>query len=360
MENIISTNSKMNKKDLKRLSKSELIKMLLKLEARIKKPEIIIVDDYKPVSKPKTVKPIPAPRKSVKDMVKEYEEIIIPPPIQFQDGYKPTPKPRTIKPIERPIPYPRTKIHQLNKALKGYTKSYEISIKNDKDPLVQLQNTRKGIETYIKDISTSMKGIKYIETLKITFEKLSGDEIVSKTAYFNSVAQTIINQTEINDTLQLSKQQILNKVAQWVSEGSGWMIKSVDNHYLNIVKYQPLKGSSYIILPKELQNSVKGLINMKNEDNECFRWCHIRYLNPQDKNPQRIKKADRQFIEKFSYSSIEFPVSQKQYNKIEKQNNINISVFGYEEKQPFPIYVSKEKFEDQMNLLLITKGEKKY
>ena len=135
-----------------------------------------------------------------------------------------------------PVPLPRTIIKETNKALKGYTKSYEINIKNDKDPLVQLQNTRKGIESHIKDILTSMKGIKYIETLTVTFEKLSGDEIVYKTAYFNSVAQTIINHTEIADALQLSKQQILNKVAQWISEGSGWLIKSVGNHYLNIVK----------------------------------------------------------------------------------------------------------------------------
>lgn len=55
---------------------------------------------------------------------------------------------------------------------------------------------------------------------------------------------------------------------------------------------------------------------------------------------------------------IEFPVDVKQYNKIEKQNNININVFGYENKQPFPIYVSKEKFDDHMNLLLITEDEK--
>jgi len=218
-------------------------------------------------------------------MVKEYEESIIPPPPQFRDGYKPTPKPRTIKPIKKPVPKPRTKIEQTNKALKGYTKSYEISIKNDKDPLVQLHNTRKGIESYIKDILTLMKGIKYTETLKVTSEKLSGGEIISKTAYFNSVAQTIINHTEIAEALQLSNQQILNKVAQWISEGSGWLIKSVDNHYLNIVKYQPLKGSNYMILPTELRNSSKGLINIKNEDdNECFRWCHIRHLNPQDEN----------------------------------------------------------------------------
>jgi len=36
----------------------------------------------------------------------------------------------------------RTKIEQVAKALKGYTKSFEIGIKNNKDPLAQLQNTR--------------------------------------------------------------------------------------------------------------------------------------------------------------------------------------------------------------------------
>ena len=115
------------------------------------------------------------------------------------------------------------------------------------------------------------------------------------------------------------------------------MIKSVENHYLNIVKYKPLKGSYYIQLPQELRNSAKGLINMKNKDNECFRWCHIRHLNPQDKDPQRIKNTDKQHIEKLNYSGIEFPVNVKQYNKIEKQNNINVNVFGYEDRQPYPV-----------------------
>ena len=61
-----------------------------------------------------------------------------------------------------------------------------------------------------------------------------------------------------------------------------------------------------------------------------------------------------------NYEEIEFPVSQKQHNKIEKQNSIRINVFGYEKGQPFPIHISKEEFEDQMNLLLITKDEKKH
>ena len=207
---------------------------------------------------------------------------------------KPVPAPRTKKLMDKPVPAPRTKIEQTDKALKGYTKSFEINIKNNKDPLAQMQNTRKAIEHRVITLLNEMKGLKYVETLKVTFEKISADEIVEKSAYFNSTPQTIINQMEIADSLQSSKQQILNKIAQsrsqWISEGSGWTIKSVDSHYLNIVKYKPLKGSSYIQLPYELRNSAKGLINMKNEDNECFRWCHIRHLNPQEKYPQRIKK----------------------------------------------------------------------
>ena len=338
MTKIISTNY-MNESSLKKLSKSQLIKLLLQQNVELQ-----------------SRKPIPAPRKSVKQMVQDYEDNIILPPLEFRDDYKPTPKPRN----KKPTPLPRTKIEQVDKALKGYTKSFEIGIKNNKDPLAQLQNTRKAVEYHIIKILTSMKGLKFVETLRVTFKKLAKDEIVYKTAYFNSKPQTIINNTEIPEALQLSKEQILNMIAQWISEGSGWTVESVDNHYLNIVQYQPMKGSSYIKLPQELRHHRKGLINMKNEDDECFRWCHIRHLNPQDKNPQRIKKSDKEYINKLDYSGIEFPVTIKQYNKIEKQNEININVFGYENKNPYPIHVSKEKYENHMELLLITEDKNKH
>ena len=168
-------------------------------------------------------------------MVDDYEQNIILPPLEFRDDYKPIPKPRTKKPIpksrtkkpiplprtKKPVPLPRTKIEQVDKALKGYTKSFEINIKNDKDPLSQLQTTRKATACHIISILTSMKGLKFIETLRVTFTKISDSEIVYKTAYFNSVAQTIVNNLEVNESLQLSQQQILNKIAQWISEGSG-------------------------------------------------------------------------------------------------------------------------------------------
>ena len=359
----------MNKSDLEKLSKSELIKLIIK-------------QNTKPVPAPRTkTRPIPKPKKSVKELVDYFERQRLPAPPsewlqEIEQLNRPVPAPRTKRPvaaprtkipvaaprmIKKPVPTPRTVIEEKAKALKGYAKSFEISIKNNKDPLMQLQNTRKAVAIHIEKILKSMTGLKFVETLRVTFEKQLGrEERIMKTAYFNSPAQTIINNTEIDKSLEVSKQGILNKIAVWISEGSGWTVQSVDNHYLNVVKYEPMKGSSYIKLPTELRNSAKGLINMKNEDNECFRWCHIRHLNPQDKDPQRIKKTDKAFVNNLNYQGIEFPVTIKQYNKIEQQNKIRINVFGYEEKQKYPIYVSKEKYEDCMNLLLITENENKH
>ena len=131
-------------------------------------------------------------------------------------------------------------------------------------------------------------------------------------------------------------------IDKWVSEGSGWVIDRIDSHYINVTQYKPLNCSSYIELPTELRNPKKGLINMKNKDDECFRWCQIRHLNPQIEHLERIKKEDKKMINELNYEEIEFPVSQKHYNKVEKRNSIRINVFRYENGQPFPIHISKE------------------
>ena len=55
----------------------------------------------------------------------------------------------------------------------------------------------------------------------------------------------------------------MNDVAEWLKEGSGWTTDGVLENYFNLVNYKPLEGKSYIPLPKELQNSLKGSINLK-------------------------------------------------------------------------------------------------
>lgn len=187
----------------------------------------------------------------------------------------------------KPVAVFRTKINQTRKALEGFTKS----LKTDKDPLVQFQNTRKNLFRGFLGPSFMIQTDRIVETMKVTFtDQEKSDKNIYKSAYFNSRTQVIISINEFHEDLQTFKQQILNSMAVWLSEGSRWTIFSLDEHYINTDIYIPLKGSSYIQLPKELKNLEKGLINLSNKDDECFRWCHIRNLNPQEKKPSKDKK----------------------------------------------------------------------
>ena len=302
-----------------------------------------------------SVTPKPVPHNSVN------EDLMLPPPEQFQDGYKPIPKPKTDRPLQIP------KIKELNKALKGHAKSYGIEIQDYLNPLDHFTKTKAFVESHLESLLKDMKGFKFIETLEVTFVKMITTDSINNTtvriykkAFFNSKAKTITKASDIEHELSMSRQEILKTIEEWVSEGSGWAINHIDSHYINITLYKPLNGSSYIELPMEFRNPKKGLINIKNKDDECFRWCHIRHLNPQEKDRQRTKKEEKKMINELNYDGIDFPLSQKHYNKVEKQNSIRINVFSHENGQPFPIHISKETFEDQMNLLLITKDKKKH
>lgn len=64
----------------------------------------------------------------------------------------------------------------------------------------------------------------------------------------------MINPLDIGESLNLSQQKLLNGIGAWLREGSGWLISSINGHYINIVKYNPLSRNSCIPLPVELRD----------------------------------------------------------------------------------------------------------
>ena len=80
----------------------------------------------------------------------------------------------------------------------------------------------------------------------------------------------------------------------------------------------------------------------------------VRYLHPANHNAARIRKSDKMFQSKVGFKDIKFPVKIKDICKIEKKNNyISISIFAYEKKEKYTIYVSKKTFKRYVDLLLI-------
>ena len=62
------------------------------------------------------------------------------------------------------------------------------------------------------------------------------------------------------------------------------------------------------------------------------------------KHPEKNFKIDKQIVKQLNYDKIEFPVQEKDFNKIEMMNNVCIIVFAYDYKLVFPIYILDQNF----------------
>ena len=157
-------------------------------------------------------------------------------------------------------------------------------------------------------------------TLVLVFKNIeSKDKTKYDNFYSSSKAEIIINESNIENVFKSIYTTIIENIQKSSGKGSGWIIDSVIDHTISISKYNPLAGSSYNKLPKELDHPRKGLIIQNTDDNKCFKWCLVRYLNPADHNPRKITKADKDLAKRLDFKDIRFPVKTRDIHKILKK-----------------------------------------
>ena len=149
----------------------------------------------------------------------------------------------------------------------------------------------------------------------------------------------------------------LEELDQYPQNGSGWRLNAILGSDLEMDKYKPLRGSSYIELPKPIRDK-KATINIQNKkDNECFKWSVLAALHNKeiDRNHERVNKY-KQWEDDLNFDNIKFPVAIKDIKKFEKQNNLKINVFGLDDK--LNVYVIKNTCDDNaIDLLFISNDE---
>ena len=146
-------------------------------------------------------------------------------------------------------------------------------------------------------------------------------------------------------------------------EGSGWVFEGVENIEILTVPYEPLRGSKYIELPKHIADK-KAVINIQNKDEECFKWCVLRALNPTQSNPYRVDKKLREAEKTINMEGISIPTKIDDITKFENQNiDIAIVVLGLNENgNVYTIRQSEYAYQRKhlVVLLLITDLEKDF
>jgi len=188
-------------------------------------------------------------------------------------------------------------------------------------------------------------------------------EVESHQKAFHSGIEINLVGTNTDEIYSEMLKTILERLATFQRSGSNWIFSSVVSLDIHMVKYKPLKVSSYIPLPIALKGK-RAIINLQNTDVHCFKWSVTRALNPKDMNRQRIDNGLREKGEGYNWTGINFPTCWKDIDKFESQNEtISVNVFGYE-AEIYQLRISKNTYkpgrDEPVNLLLISKEEKQH
>ena len=168
---------------------------------------------------------------------------------------------------------------------------------------------------------TWLKCFIFLSTLVLVFKKIESEyDTKYDNFYSSSKAEIVINEMNIDDAFESIYTTVITNQQKSLEECSGWIIDSVIDHTISISNNNPLARNNCVKLPKELDHPRKALIDIQNiDDNKCFKWCLVWYLNPADDNRRSITKADKNFAKKPDFKDIKFPVKIRDIHKIEKK-----------------------------------------
>ena len=242
-------------------------------------------------------------------------------------------------------------VRESNSALRNFARVYTVDGIDGSDARSFLGNVRENITRVLRN----NRGMKVKLVLKCNMERPSTlGETVIKPADFSSETHIILDGTDEDDIYITMVERILENMATFQSGGSGWRLYNIIKLELHTVGYIPLRGETWIPLPKELADK-KRLLTCKIKIINVFLWCVLRALNPKDKHPERIDKELKLKENTLNMDGIEYPVSLQDLNKFENQSpTISITVFGYNEKDKvFPLRVSEYVYTREVNIFLM-------
>ena len=80
-----------------------------------------------------------------------------------------------------------------------------------------------------------MKRFQFVTTLVLEFKIIENvNEKICRTFYLNSRAETIFNESDIDEIFESISIRIISNIQKFIGRGLGWVIDSVIDHFINI------------------------------------------------------------------------------------------------------------------------------
>ncbi|KAK3932684.1 Zinc finger protein 397 [Frankliniella fusca] len=264
-------------------------------------------------------------------------------------------------------PQPLTAPWETRSAVQGKARIHLLEVSDQNDLQLTLIKNKETVLSVLKSDIVDLKQIKWYMSAYVRVKEgdkeVSGDDSIK---YMRCPPVVTLRVEEVESQIKDAILGVLNSYERASGEGSQILFGCVEKIELRVVQYSPLKGSSYLPLPSWLENPKKGLINIKNfDDNKCFMYCIMAGINLPNTNPERVSHYKRWDGLPLNFKGIKFPVEVGQISKFERQNpSIAVSVFGLEgEREIIPLRISKvsdRKYHVRMLLLRTEEDESHY
>ena len=144
---------------------------------------------------------------------------------------------------------------------------------NNKDIYMFKNANKEKYTNLIEQEILKLRSVKVSFGLKVNFEIERNGETQEMSHYFKEDQPHVFtryDKEQIEQKYEEFMERIKGEIENWSLQGSGWEIESIELAYVNVAKYQPLRGGTYLALPAELAKK-KAIINVKNKDNECLK-----------------------------------------------------------------------------------------
>ena len=239
-------------------------------------------------------------------------------------------------------------------------RTWEITIPSghrlEADPRATLEGLREEIKRKLVEEIPALQGVKSRLAVDIELRKDKGNgQTEYRRVVLRSNQSTFLQTYEIDEELNKTFSRILERLEVFTNEGSGWVVERVEFLMLDIARYRPICGGSYIPLPKEIQVK-RAVVNVKNRDDDCLRWSLRASLFPAARDTERPGKYPTD--DELDFEGINAPTPIDQIERVEKKNNLALNVFGWDCRQVVVYRLSKQPGNiRRIHLLLVRKGE---
>ena len=179
---------------------------------------------------------------------------------------------------------------------------------------------------------TTNRAVRSQATIWIRFVR---DEVEQVSLAFNSRMMTVYNLNDESEIVTAMIGHMTQQIENPALRNSKFVFDRVLHMDIDLHRLNLTRGSSYVPLPDWLMKK-KAIINPKNSDMECFKWAVITAMKWEEigNNPERVSKL-RRYEGDFDWSDIEFPVSFRDINKFERNNEIGVNILAVENKKTY-------------------------